>query len=168
MSALLPILILFTYWSISFQDFMSREVYLITYFVLYFLFLMAAITKMILLNIDFILINFCILVAVTCMLSMYYLIRYGLMSPSRIKGSLGWGDVLMLPAFVISFSPANLMVVFVLSLLISLIYHTISSFLSESIRTIPLAGIQSLVLSIVLIANLLGLFKMETDFFPLF
>lgn len=168
MSTVFPVLLLITYLSICYQDFKAREVYLLTYFVLYGLFLMAVVTNRILLNIDFIIINSCILVAVTCLLVMYYLVRYRIASLSRLKASVGWGDILMVPAFVVSFSPANLMVVFFLSLVLSLIYHVVTNLRSSSVKTIPLAGIQSLVLSVLLCVDSLGFLKMQSDYFLLF
>jgi hypothetical protein len=165
---MLLVLMLITYLSICYQDLKTREVYLLTYIVLYGLLLMTLLTNQIFFNIDFIIINSCILIVVTCLLIMYYLIKYQHTSFSKLKASVGWGDVLMLPAFVINFSPANLIVIFILSLLISIIYHVIDTLWSLSIKTIPLAGIQSLVLSIVMIADFLGFLKMQVDFLPLF
>jgi hypothetical protein len=168
MSALFPVLMLITYLSICYQDFKIREVYLVTYSILYALFLFAVLTNRIFLNIDFVIVNSCILIAVTCLLVMYYLVRYRQTSLSILRASVGWGDVLMLPAFVINFSPLNLIIVFMLSLLVALIYHVGSNFWSQRDRTIPLAGIQSLVLSVILMADSLGFLKMQYDFFLLF
>lgn len=168
MSAIFPILLLIAYLSICYQDFKSREVYLFTYLVLYVLFVCTILTNQLFLNIDFIIINSCILVAVTCLLLMYYYLKYQHATVNRLKASVGWGDVLMLPAFIVSFSPVNLIVVFILSLLLSLTFHLISNSRSSSKKTIPLAGIQSMVLSVLLIANFLGFLKMQVDYFHLF
>jgi hypothetical protein len=99
---------------------------------------------------------------------MYYLIRYPHTSFSKLKASVGWGDILMIPAFIVSFSPANLIVVFIFSLVLSLIYYLVSNLLSLRFKTIPLAGIQSLVLSALLGADLLGFHQMQVDYFLLF
>lgn len=168
MSLILSVLILIAYLSISYQDFKTREVYLLTYLVLYFLVFTAVVTNPGSLNVDYLIINSCMLLASTCLLVAYYLVRYGQASLSRLKASVGWGDVLMLPAFVISFSPVNMIVVFNLSLLAALIYHLICGSRSSGVQTIPLAGIQALVLSIVLIADFMGFIKMQADFYPLF
>lgn len=168
MSVLFSILLLITYLSICYQDFKAREVYLLTYAVLYGIFLIAKLSNRFALNIDFIIIDTCILVAVICLLLMYYLLRYQDATVIRLKASVGWGDVLMLPAFIICFSPGNLIVVFVLSLILSLIFYLISNSRSSRAKTIPLAGIQSLVLSILLCADFFGLLKMQVDYFPIF
>ena len=168
MSAALKVLLLITYLSICYQDFKAREVYLLAYLILYGLLLLAVLKTRVFLNIDFFIINSCILFAVTCILVMYYLIRYPHSTLSKLKTSVGWGDVLMLPAFIVSFSPVNLIVVFILSLVLSLIYYVVSNTCSSRVKTIPLAGIQSLVLSVILCAESLGFLTMKVDFFPLF
>lgn len=168
MSAIVPILLLVTYLSICYQDFKAGEVYLITYAILYSLFLLAVLTNRIFLNTDFIIINTCIWVAVICLLLMYYILRYQNATVIRLKASVGWGDVLMLPAFIVCFSPGNLIVVFVLSLVLSLIFYAVSNSRSSHIKTIPLAGIQALVLSVLMCADFLGFLKMQVDYFPIF
>lgn len=168
MSVVLLFLILITFLSICYQDFKVREVYLLTYFLLYFLIFMDGLISRVFLNIDFIIINSCMLIAVSCLLLMYYLIRYGKVSLSKLKASVGWGDILMVPVFVVSFSPANMIFVFIFTLVLSLVYHVVSNFRSLNDATIPLAGIQSLVLSALFCTDSLGLFKMQVDFFPLF
>ena len=168
MSVAFPVLILITFLSICYQDFKEREVYLLTYFILYGLLLIAVLTNRILLNIDFIIINSCILIAVICLLVIYYLLIYSHFAVLKLKASVGWGDVLILPAFVINFSPVIMIVVFIFSLVISLIYYLFNNFQKLRIKTIPLAGIQSLVLSILLCADSLGFLKMQVDYFPLF
>lgn len=168
MSVLFSILILVTYLSICYQDFKHREVYLFTYAVLYSIFLIAILTNRFPLNIDFIIINTCILVAVICLLLIYYLLRYQDATVIRLKASVGWGDILMLPAFVVCFSPGNLIVVFILSLVLSLIFFVVSNSRPSRVKTIPLAGIQSLVLSVLLFADFFGFLKMQVDYFPIF
>ena len=168
MPALFPIVLLITYLSICYQDFKTREVYLITYAILYGIFLIAILTNRFAMNIDFIIINACVLVAVICLLLMYYILRYQDATVIRLKASVGWGDILMLPSFIVCFSPANMIVVFVISLVLSLIFYVVSNSKSSSIKTIPLAGIQSLVLSVLLCADYIGFLKMQTDYFPIF
>lgn len=168
MSVLFPILLLIIYLSICYQDFKAREVYLLTYTVLYGVFLIAILTNRFALNIDFIIINTCILAAVICLLLMYYILRYHDATVIRLKASVGWGDVLMLPAFIVCFSPGNLILVFILSLVLSLIFYVVSNSRSSRVKTIPLAGIQSLVLSVLLCADFFGLLKMQVDYFPIF
>jgi len=168
MSAIISILLLITYLSICYQDFKAREVYLFTYAILYGIFLIAVLTNRFPLNIDFIIINTCIWIAVICLLLMYYILRYQDTTVIRLKASVGWGDILMLPAFIVCFSPGNLIVVFVLSLVLSLIFYLISNSRSSRVKTIPLAGIQSLILSILLCADFLGFLKMQVDYFPIF
>ena len=168
MSVLFPILLLIIYLSICYQDFKAREVYLLTYTVLYGVFLIAILTNRFALNIDFIIINTCILAAVICLLLMYYILRYQDATVIRLKASVGWGDVLMLPAFIVCFSPGNLILVFVLSLVLSLIFYVVSNSRSSRVKTIPLAGIQALVLSVLLCADFFGLLKMQVDYFPIF
>lgn len=168
MSVLFPIVLQITYLSIGYQDFKAREVYLLTYAILYGIFLIAILSNQFALNIDFIIINSCILVAVICLLLMYYIVRYQDKTVIRLKASVGWGDILMLPAFLICFSPGNLIVVFVLTLVLSLFFHVVGYLCSSQAKTIPLAGIQSVVLSILLYADFLGFMKMQVDYLPLF
>jgi len=167
MPAVFHSLILITYLSICYQDFKAREVYIYTFLVLYVLFFLYWRTDRTFLNIDFIIINSCILIAATCLLLVYYLVKYKLKSLSRLKASVGWGDVFMIPAFIVSFSSSNLLVVFIFSLIISLGYHLIGSFRSGYRNTIPLAGIQSLILALFMSAEFFGFMKLKIDFFTL-
>jgi hypothetical protein len=168
MSVLFPILLLIAYLSICYQDFKAREVYLLTYAVLYGVFLISILSNRFALNIDFVIINTCILVAVICLLLVYYILRYQDTTVIRLKASVGWGDVLMLPAFIVCFSPGNLIVVFIFSLVLSLAFYVVSNSRSSRVKTIPLAGIQALVLSVLLSADFLGFLKMQVDYFPIF
>lgn len=168
MSAVFLVLIVFTYLSICYQDFKVREVYLLTYLVLYTLLVIILTVKREYINVDYFLINFCILISVSSMLLIYYLVRYGLGFRHKIKSSVGWGDVLMLPAFIISFPPVNMILIFYLSLLVALIYHLIGNYRQINRKTIPLAGIQSLVLASIIIADYLKLVNIHSDFLPLF
>lgn len=168
MSTLFIILLVIIYLLICYQDFKSREVYLLAYIVLYGIYAGAIIASSLPVNIDFVIINSCLLIAVTSLLFMYYVVRYSTFAIIKLRASIGLGDVLLLPAFVISFSPGNLILVFVFSLIISLVYHAFKVIRPDGIKTIPLAGIQSFLLSVILIADFFEVCNMQVDYFPLF
>ena len=168
MPTLFLIFLVAIYLFICYQDFKSREVYLLAYIVLYGIYAGAIITSSLPVNIDFVIINSCLLIAVTSLLFMYYLVKYSSYAIIKLRASIGLGDVLLLPAFALSFSPGNLIIVFVSSLIISLGYHAFKIIRPDGIKTIPLAGIQSFLLSVILIADFFGVCKMQIDYFPLF
>ncbi len=166
MFIILNILILVNYVIIACQDFKDREVSVLNYFSLYILLSTATYINRHSLNFNFIIINSLVLSAVTSLLLTYYLIKYKKKSFFKLKSSIGLGDVLMIPAFIVSFSPFNMIVVIIISLIISLLYNLIINFRQIILKTIPLAGILSLMLSLLLIADLLGLINTKNDFYP--
>lgn len=168
MFTLFHILLIVVFLFICYQDFRSREVYLLAYILLYGIYAGAIITNSFPVNIDFIVINICLFTTVISLLFMYYIIRYSSNANLKLRTSIGLGDVLLLPAFVISFSPGNLIVILVLSLIVSLAYHAIWGTNDGSKKTIPLAGIQSFIFSVILTADSFGMGKMQVDYFPLF
>jgi hypothetical protein len=164
---ILQISIMVTYVSISYQDFKAREVSLLTFCILYLFLITSNFFDRFSLSLDNILINLFVTMAVTSLLFSYYIIKYGDKYVSQLKSSIGLGDVLMIPAFLLSFSPFNMILVFILTLLLSLLYHLIIKFKDSTTETIPLAGIQSLILSIILITDTLEYFNMKVDLYPL-
>lgn len=168
MPTLFLVFLVVVYLFICYQDFQFREVYLLAYIVLYGIYAGAIITSSLPVNIDFVIINSCLLIAVTSLLIIYYVVKYSSYAVIKLRTSIGMGDVLLLPAFVLSFSPGNLIIVFVSSLIISLVYHAFKVIRPDGIKTIPLAGIQSFLFSVILIADFFGICKMQVDYFPLF
>lgn len=75
---------------------------------------------------------------------LYYIFRYGKKGITQLSNSIGLGDILMVPVFIISFSPVNFILVTVLSLIFSLLSYTLSSLTHLPQKTIPLAGFLSL------------------------
>jgi len=68
------------------------------------------------------------------------------------SGYLGWGDVLFLVAVSFYFSPFNYIIFYVLSMVLVLIYAIITRLVqSKKHLEIPLAGLQALMLSILII-----------------
>lgn len=72
------------------------------------------------------------------------------------SGYLGWGDVLFLLAISFYFSPFNYILFYVLSLLIVLIYTVITGLIDNKGKQleIPLAGLQALILCMILILSI--------------
>ncbi len=152
---------------ITWQDFKLREVYLISYILIWGLLS----TKFIFLkSIDLgtIKVNCAILGIVLSLLVFYYLLRYGLNFLERLEAGIGFGDILLLPVLITSFSPFNFAFFLVVSLLISLIYWGINQLLISKEPTVPLAGIQTLLLNLIVIMERAGYFNSYVDFVSLY
>lgn len=147
---------------ITWQDFKLREVYLISYILIWGLLT----TKFIFLksiDLGVVKVNCAILGIVLSSLVFYYLLRYGLNFLERLKTGIGFGDILLLPVLITSFSPFNFVLFLVVSLLISLIYWTVNQLLISKEPTVPLAGIQTLLLNLIIIMELTGYFNSYID-----
>ncbi len=67
---------------------------------------------------------------------------------------LGWGDILFLPIVCVFFSPLNMLIYYVVSLmLICLVFALIRIIFSPRENTVPLAGGLSLILAVFLAVN---------------
>jgi hypothetical protein len=83
------------------------------------------------------------------LLKVYFLVRRR--GGAVIDRMIGWGDILFLLATVFFFSPVNFISFYVYSLLISLLVSLIWMAFRPSVsKAIPLAGLQSLVLLVVI------------------
>ena len=166
MSAVIIILILVNYTSICYQDFKSREVYLANYISLYLLYIFLFYASELQIITETILLNTCIVFATVSLLATYYLLRYRIIALKKIKSSIGIGDLLIIPVFIISFTPFNFILIYIISLLASLTYFVVAGYYKKEI-TIPLAGIQSVILAVCLVLNYTGIVNLHTDIYPL-
>lgn len=150
--------------SIVWQDFKHREVYLINYFILYIFYAIYYFVGDSEISLWTVIINSCISLAVASMLIMYYLLRYNRQAFKKIKSSIGWGDILIIPLFIFNFSPSNFTLIYLASLVISLSYAQIAN-CNRELFFIPLAGIQSAIIVCCIILDYSGLFNMQIDFY---
>ena len=109
-----------------------------------------------------IILNTLFLTGVLSLTFIYYLLRYREMVYQRIKQSVGWGDILLLPFLLVSCSFGNFVVFFLLSLLGSLVWFLSTGGLLKP-KTIPLAGIQSGIMVIALFMQLLKVLNLNVD-----
>lgn len=147
---------------ITWQDFKSREVYLISYILIWGL----LVIKFIFLksfDLETVKVNGAILGIVLSLLVSYYLLRYGLNFMERLKTGIGFGDILILPVLVANFSTFNFVLFLIVSLLISLIYWGVNQLSTPKEPTVPLAGIQALLLNLIIIMELTGVFDSYMD-----
>ncbi|HBL77413.1 MAG: hypothetical protein A2W90_21410 [Bacteroidetes bacterium GWF2_42_66] len=100
------------------------------------------------------------------MLFIYYLFRYKTGAFHKIRSSIGSGDVLIIPLFIFSFSPFNFIVFYMISLILSLIFSLTINFFRKN-TTIPLAGIQAIVLAACHIFHITGFINMQNDIYTL-
>lgn len=167
MNDILNLLLFFCYGWITWQDFKSREVYLVSFVLLS---LLIAIRSILVITPDAELIqtNCAILGIIVSMVALYYILRYGLKFIERLKSGIGLGDILLIPVLLICFSSFNLILFLVLSILISLLYWIVNQFTNSKESTIPLAGIQTLLLNIIIILEQTGYFNSYTDLITLY
>ena len=163
MKSLIDLLLFLCYGWITWQDFKTREVYLISFILLGGLLAIRFIFTKIP-DIELVLANCAILGIILSMLVFYYLIRYGLKFLERLKSGMGFGDILMIPVLITCFSPFNFILFLVVSLMISLIYWTFN----QMEATVPLAGIQALLLNLIIIMELIGVFDSYKDFVTIY
>jgi hypothetical protein len=79
--------------------------------------------------------------------TLYYIFFYGKSALNKLKSSIGMGDIVMLPAIVISFSPVAFLCFFVCSILLALaIYFFLALARKNKHNTIPLAGYWAILL----------------------
>ncbi len=157
MGKLTAMLLVGGYAWISWQDFKKREVYLISYLPV---FILMAVRYGYLRHPDssFILVNLYITGIIISMLFLIYLVRYGAAFFKKIRASVGSGDLLLLPVIIVSFSPVSFVLFLVISLTTGLSYWLAGRMLHSRQTTIPLAGITTLLLALILIFQETGWF----------
>jgi|GEM_PF-1749126 len=164
MTAVLSILITADFCWICLQDFKFRQIYLANYLILYLLYLGLITFGNFEIKPYHIILNVHISLIIASMLFVYFLIRYKTKAFQKIKSSVGWGDIMMLPAFIISFSVFNFVIVYMVSLVLSLLY-SLTDISNKEEATIPFAGIQAAVLAICFILHVTGIADMQNDIF---
>jgi hypothetical protein len=164
MPVVLTVFITANFLGICWQDFKSRQIYLANYLVLYLLYLVSVIFGIFTVKPDNIILNMHLSLIILSMLFMYYLIRYKTEAFRRIKSSIGVGDVMMLPVFMISFSVFNFVAVYMISLIISLVY-SLGTVSFKRNSTVPFAGIQAIILTVCYILHVTGITDMQNDIF---
>ena len=134
---------------ITWQDIKYRKVYLYSYLMIYALY---GIRFMLFKHppLDVVWINLLVTGILVVTLLLYYLLRYGFKTGNKIKSSIGMGDLLLIPVLAASFSPGNFVLFLIISFVIALSYGIIIRLIRKRDITIPLAGIQSLLLSFLL------------------
>ena len=149
---------------IAVQDFVSRSVYwwLFVFLFIGVLFFLPGIEEQPF-NLSAVLANICLLLMVVSLTGMYYFVVYRRLAFSKIKGSVGLGDLLMLPVFIVSFSPVNFIFFFIVSIVIALVGSIIQGVIRKGINTIPLAGYWSLMLLICFIGAWAGFINLKDD-----
>jgi len=139
--------------AIFYQDLKFRAVYW-WLFVLLFLALGILVLQhgvaVLLGNLSFNLVFFCLQLL---FLSIYFAIKHGKLV-NITKQYLGWGDVLFLVAISAYFSFSSFVTFYVLSLLLIVFFELVRAMVSkQEAYKIPLAGYQSLLLAVLMLAN---------------
>ncbi len=149
---------------IALQDFVSRSVY-------WWLFPLLFIGVLIFLpeienetfNISYVLANMCLLLLVVSLTGIYYFFVYRRLALSKIEGSVGLGDLLMLPVFIVSFSPFNFILFFIASIVVALVGYIIQGMIKNDMNTVPLAGYWAVLLMICFLGSWVGDFSLKDD-----
>lgn len=146
--SLVIVLTLIFLW-ISWQDITEQKVLIISFIIcyiacgIYFIFYQIPVTYNVYLNLAII----GLMVSVT---GIYYTLRYRQKMIKQIKASVGAGDILMIPILILFFDPYGLLLFLVLSFTFCLLYWMLAKTISGRNPLIPLAGIQSFFLPILL------------------
>lgn len=147
---------------IAWQDFKSRKVYLFGYGIIYILYAV----KLSFFGhpaMNLVWVNVMIIFILASTLTLYYLLRYKNRMWSRMKASIGTGDLLMIPVLTAAFSTGNFVLFLISSCLVALCYSLANQQTGKTDTTIPLAGIQSLLLSILLVMESAGVWNFGND-----
>ena len=102
---------------------------------------------------QFVLINISFLLFQLINISLFAYIRFRTFN--IFKGTIGLGDILFWGILIFAFSPLNFLLFFISGAMFSLIVHLI--FIKAKNKTIPFAGLQSLLLMLLFCAKILGL-----------
>jgi len=167
MNGILNMLLFLCYGWITLQDFKTREVYLISFLLLGVL-LSAKSIFVIMPDTELIQANCAVLGIIVSMVALYYMFRYGLKFMEKLKSGIGLGDLLLVPVLVVCFSPFNFILFLILSLFVSLFFWAVSHTSNSKEATVPFAGIQTLLLNIVIIMEQTGYFNSYTDLISLY
>lgn len=143
---LLKLLLLGVFSLIFFQDYKDRKVYWFLYPIVGFLVLALQIQ---IIPVDVALVNsVCNLLLVFILLIFCYLYARIKLKKSLLQSVLGLGDILFFIAIAFSFSIISFWVLFVFSLIFSLILHLVLQY-KQTEKTVPLAGYMSLFFAVV-------------------
>lgn len=149
---LINIFILCTLLIIIYQDLKDREVYGITFPILIALLGVLHYQYTSLMNFLYaMMMNVGILIVIMAILYVYNMVR---LKKAFFKEVFGWGDLFFFMALAVGFPTITFVVLFVFSLLFSLIAWLVLKKKSNH-NTVPLAGLMAVFLGVVLIVNLM-------------
>ena len=163
MAAIIGVLLIIVLLAIAREDWKERQVSLLWFLALllvamgYFYWLGGQISFM-LTNLFFLLLQAALLLA-------YWLLRY---KNLKLISGIGVGDLVFMLIIASIFSPLNFVVFYFVSLVISLVaYLLVKQFIHTKHNTVPLAGLQSMCLIVLItvcsVANTKGLSSTYTD-----
>ena len=138
--------LIFVLSSIVWQDFKYRKIYLAGIILMYLL-LAVKLVKMPHIDWEFLLLNVILICIISISVILFFLFRGNFWQ--RIRASIGLGDILLLPLFIICFSFVNLLIFLIVSSIIAILFGIISKK-----KEIPLAGIQSLLMMPILVLEM--------------
>ncbi len=145
MKVFLILFLSLTFFWIAWQDLKHRNVLVISFIICYLL-------AGIFLNLykkpnwNDILFNLAIVGFMVSFTGIYYILRYRLKFIERLKRSIGLGDMAMVPILVLYFGSYGFLLFLLISFSLCLLYWV----LAQKNQLIPLAGIQSLMLPVLL------------------
>lgn len=143
MVLLLPGLLL-----VSLQDFKYREVY---WWVFPYLIAVSIWFNQSLMTIESVTYNSIFMLIQLISVVFYLLLKNRKKNSGSLKGYLGLGDILFFIVLIVSFSALNFVVYYMLSLFVAALATTAYNFFTHKKVTVPLAGIQSAGLILLLI-----------------
>ncbi|MDD4190888.1 MAG: hypothetical protein PHI28_06140 [Mangrovibacterium sp.] len=166
MKILIDILLLGGFSWIAWQDFKCRKVYLLSFLPVFVLLAIKFIFHQSP-SADLIWLNLAVMATLATGLVFYYTFRYGRGFAGVLAQSVGLGDLLLIPVLLTGFSTGNFILLLIISFVVAFSYGIVSKMSGKKETTIPLAGIQSLLLSIALILEYVGLLDPWNDLTPL-
>ncbi len=149
MEVFLIVLLSVIFFWIAWQDLKSKNVFLASFLIGYIVIgvFLGFFQQLV---IEDILMNLAIVGFMSSIVGIYYILRYRQKFVSRINSSIGLGDLLMLPFLILYFAPYGFVLFLIISFLVSILYWMVLKTLSGKEVLIPLAGIQSLLIPVLL------------------
>ena len=149
--------LIFVLSSIVWQDFRCRKMYLVSVIFLY-LFLVLKLVRMPFIDWYFISLNFIFSCIIAILIFLYCLLSSWKNFWQKIQSSIGLGELLILPLFIVFYSFANYITFLTVSFIISLLFSMISKN-----KIVPVAGIQGLLMIPVLILDMFEIWNPLDD-----
>ncbi len=134
---------------IAYEDFRNREISVI-WIAMFYVIVMIEVIHSNNWSLENIIINIAVFIFLGLGVAVYSMVKWGT-KKQIINKTIGLGDILLAPSFIVIFSPANFLIFLNTSFLLGIIFYILRK---KRTPKIPLAGIFATVYSILLITSI--------------